>query len=135
MRKSLIYILFCFCIFNCNASEIIKLRDSIKKSSDKHNVNPILVEAIIRHESAHGTSNAAKNKNNLAGIMRKNKLKTFETKEDCIEQLAQTLAIYKQNGRISLAAIGKKYASDPSWAKKVQIHIDNINNGKYEITK
>ena len=113
------------------ASDITALRPIINNAAKEHNVSPIMLEAIIRHESNHGKSNAAKVKNNLAGIMGRKGLKRFNSKEECINTLAKIISKYKQSGRTSVTMIGKKYASDKNWSKQVQKHINAIKAGKH----
>lgn len=114
-----------------STSDIASLRPHIKKAAEANGVDPILIEAIIRHESAHGESQAARQKNNLAGIMGRNGLRKFKSKEDCIDDLASILAKYKRNGRTSINSIGRKYAEDEGWSAKVKEHYKNIKNGKH----
>ena len=54
---------------NKSTDVISELRPTISKVAKENGIDPVLMEAIMRHESGHGKSYSAKNRNNLAGIM------------------------------------------------------------------
>lgn len=54
---------------NKGTDVISELRPTISKVAKENGIDPVLMEAIMRHESGHGNSYSAKNRNNLAGIM------------------------------------------------------------------
>ena len=67
-------------------SEIVTaLRPAIREAAANNGVDPVLMEAIMRHESANATSSAARKKNNLAGIMGRRGQRRYATKEACEE--------------------------------------------------
>ena len=71
----------------------------IVSSAKKYGICPVFLAAICMHESGNGTSNAARVKNNICGIMVKGKtLKTFDNVPDCIDYTAKLLSggIYKK---------------------------------------
>lgn len=109
---------------------VADLRPVIKKVADKNGVDPVLMEAIMRHESAHGTSSAAKNKNNLAGIMGRNGQRSYSSKAACVEDLGRLLAKYKAKGRVTTAQIGRVYCTTGGWASHVNTHMREIKAGK-----
>lgn len=86
--------------------------------------------AIAIHETGNGTSNAAKKKNNVGGMMGKNGLMTFNSLEEGIDKMASNLKRnYIDKGLTSIEQIQKKYApigasNDPTglnnhWVKGV----------------
>jgi hypothetical protein len=100
------------------------------QAEEDYGVNALVLAAIIVHESAWGKSTIAVQKNNLAGLgafdcSPYNSAITFSSKEDSIIFLAGLLDrdYLTPGGRhyngIDLAAIGKRYATDPQWAVKV----------------
>lgn len=109
---------------------ISDLRPTIKKVADKNGVDPILMEAIMRHESGHGKSVAARSKNNLAGIMGRKGQRAYSSKTECVEDLGKLLARYKAKGRVTTKQIGKIYCTTGGWDKHVNTHISEIKAGK-----
>lgn len=125
-------VLFLVCS-SCWADIISDLRPAINETAEKYQVDPVLMEAIMRHESANGKSRAATNYNNLAGIMGKKGLKRFEKKEDCVDYLGEILRIYHDKGLVSLDKISRRYAPyhRKSWVSKVNIFSRQIKAGKW----
>lgn len=118
---------------SAGADTIAELRPVINETAQKHQLDPVLMEAIMRHESANGKSKAAANYNNLAGIMGKKGLKKFQTKEECIAYLGVILKAYHDRGLVSVDNISRRYAPyhRKSWASKVGIFSRQIKNGKW----
>lgn len=114
------------------ADTVTDLRPVINEAAAANGVDPVLVEAIIRYESAHATSHAAVKKNNLAGIMGRRGQRRYETKEDCVRDLARILGEYKVKGRVTVAQIGRIYCTsgDP-WARSVTANMNSIRKGKW----
>ncbi len=115
------------------ADVISDLRPVINDTAVKYEVCPVLMEAIMRHESANEQSNAARNYNNLAGIMGKKGLRRFDSKEECVEMLGSILRSYHNKGLVSLDKISRRYAPyhRTSWASKVEIFSRQIESGKW----
>lgn len=115
------------------ADVVSELRPAINQAADKYGVSPVMMEAIIRHESANGKSNAAVKYNNLAGIMAKKGLRRFDSKEDCIEKLGEILKVYQDKGLVSLDKISRRYAPyhSKSWVSKVGIFTRQIEAGRW----
>lgn len=118
---------------NANKSNdvITNLRPTIKKVAKENGIDPILMEAIMRHESGHGKSNAARTKNNLAGIMGRKGQRSYATKAECVEHLGTILANYKAKGRVTTSQIGRIYCTTPGWAKAVNEMMTQIKSGRY----
>lgn len=77
----------------------------------KYDLDPNLLSAIAIHETGNGTSRAANEKNNVAGMMGKNGLRSYESVEESIFDMARNLRQnYVDQGRSTVAAIGAKYA-------------------------
>lgn len=114
------------------ADIVSDLRPTIREAAAANGVDPVLIEAIIRHESAHATSRAARKKNNLAGIMGKRGQKTYESKEACVQDLARLLGTYRAKGRVTVAQIARSYcASRDKWTRHVTAYMKQINDGKW----
>ncbi|MGM0898363.1 MAG: glucosaminidase domain-containing protein [Bacillota bacterium] len=101
------------------------------EAGKKYDIDPKLLSAIAVHETGNGSSRAANEKNNIAGMMGKNGLRSYETVADSIYDMARNLRQnYLNQGKESIAQIGAKYApvgaaNDPTglnnhWTKGVQ---------------
>ena len=133
MRSFLTILTLCFAMLGTSfADTVTDLRPVINEAAAANGVDPVLVEAIIRYESAHATSHAAVKKNNLAGIMGRRGQRRYESKEDCVRDLARILGEYKAKGRVTVAQIGRIYCTsgDP-WARSVSANMNSIRNGKW----
>ncbi|HOB87737.1 MAG TPA: glucosaminidase domain-containing protein [Bacillota bacterium] len=100
------------------------------KAEEDYGINALVLAAIVVHESNWGNSSLARTKNNLAGLGAYDgspyrSAITFSQKAESIYFLAELLDRHyltpggKHYNGPHLAAIGKKYASDPRWAIKV----------------
>lgn len=119
-------------VFTAHAELVTALRPAIRESAAKHGVDPVLMEAIIRHESANATSSAARRKNNLAGIMGSRGQRRYASKEACVEDLATLLAKYRDKGRVTLVQISRAYCSShQKWVRRVSSTMTAIRNGKW----
>ncbi|NMD69088.1 glucosaminidase domain-containing protein [Bacillus sp. DNRA2] len=107
-------------------------------AGQKYDVDPALLAAIAQHETGNGKSRAANEKNNIAGMMGKNGLKSYATVEDSIMDMARNLSEnYLGKGLTTIAKIGAKYApigvtNDPTglnnyWVKGVSKYYDQLN--------
>ena len=115
-----------------SADTVSDLRPAIGEAARQHGVDPVLMEAIIRHESGHATSRAARTKNNLAGIMGRRGQRTYASKEECIRHLGSILAKYKARGRTTVPQIGRIYCqSRAPWAHKVSLFMQQIRSGRW----
>jgi len=111
----------------------------IETISSKYNVDPLLLVAIMLHESANGTSDFIRNRNNPAGLKWRNgetwldgnSHAKFATLEDGISRLGLTMYEYKvQYKRNTLYKIGSVYAEDASWYKKVAKIYKNLGGSE-----
>ncbi|KLT20029.1 hypothetical protein AA980_04490 [Neobacillus vireti] len=90
------------------------------RAGKRFNINPALLTAIAQHETGNGKSRAANEKNNIAGMMGINGLKSYSSIEDSIMDMARNLSKnYLGEGLSSISRIGAKYApigadNDPS---------------------
>ncbi|WP_223282778.1 glucosaminidase domain-containing protein [Neobacillus kokaensis] len=81
------------------------------EAGEKYQINPALLAAISIHETGNGTSNAARFKYNVAGMMGKNGLKSYDSIRDSIFDMARNLRQnYLDQGKQTIAQIGAKYA-------------------------
>lgn len=98
------------------------------KYGQKYGIDPALLAAISMHETGNGTSSAARNKNNLGGMMDPSTnwstLMTFDSLDAGIEAMARNLKKnYFDQGLNSISAIAGKYApvgadNDPNGLNK-----------------
>lgn len=128
-----------------SASELnSKLNGVLKNTGDffveagkKYQINPALLASIAIHETGNGSSNAAKYKYNVAGMMGKNGLKTYDSIQDSIFDMARNLRQnYLDKGKTTIADIGAKYApigaaNDPTnlnnhWVNGVQRYFNTF---------
>ncbi|WP_404335946.1 glucosaminidase domain-containing protein [Planococcus rifietoensis] len=81
------------------------------EAGKKYDIDPNLLSAIAVHETGNGSSRAANEKNNIAGMMGKNGLRSYESVADSIYDMARNLRQnYLNQGKESIAQIGAKYA-------------------------
>lgn len=75
------------------------------------NVDPALLAAISQHETGNGKSQAANEKNNVAGMMGAGGLKSYPSVEASIMDMARNISNnYLGKGLSSISDIGAKYA-------------------------
>ncbi|WP_066388321.1 glucosaminidase domain-containing protein [Neobacillus mesonae] len=109
------------------------------EAGEKYQINPALLAAISIHETGNGTSNAARFKYNVAGMMGKNGLKSYDSIRDSIFDMARNLRQnYLNQGKQSIAQIGAKYApvgaaNDPTqlnnhWVTGVQSQFNKLTD-------
>lgn len=103
----------------------------------KYDIDPGLLTAIAIHETGNGSSRAVNEKNNVAGMMGKNGLRSYASVEDSIYDMARNLRKnYLNQGKDTIAEIGAKYApvgaaNDPTglnnhWTKGVSRQFNNL---------
>ena len=118
--------------FLASADIVSELRPAINEAAAKNNVDPVLMEAIIRLESGNATSRAARTKNNLAGIMGRKGQRSYSTQEECVQHLGSILGSYKAKGRVTVAQIARTYcqARGP-WTRRVTAFMEQIRSGRW----
>ena len=115
-------------------SPLIGLGAKFKEVESKYNVNALFLYSLAVHESLYGTSDLARDKNNLFGLKATDDSPygnglTFNSKEDCIEHAAKVYMnewyLNPGHWRYTAAYTGDKsggvnmnYASDANWGKK-----------------
>nr|WP_246231665.1 glucosaminidase domain-containing protein [Sporosarcina jiandibaonis] len=91
-----------------------KLSDSaihFINAGKKYDINPNLLSAIAIHETGNGSSKAAHEKNNIAGMMGRNGLRSYDSVEESIFDMARNLRQnYLNLGKTTITEIGAKYA-------------------------
>lgn len=103
----------------------------------KYDIDPGLLSAIAIHETGNGSSRAVNEKNNVAGMMGKDGLRSYASVEDSIFDMARNLRKnYLNQGKDTIAEIGAKYApvgatNDPTglnnhWTKGVSKQFNNL---------
>jgi hypothetical protein len=107
------------------------------EAGKKYQLNPAFLASVAIHETGNGSSNAARFKNNVAGMMGKNGLKSYGSIEESIFDMARNLREnYLNEGRTTVAEIGAKYApigaaNDPTglnnhWVNGVQKYLNQL---------
>ncbi|OZS78414.1 hypothetical protein CF394_06555 [Tetzosporium hominis] len=80
-------------------------------AGQKYNLNPLFLAAIAQHETGNGSSRAILEKNNVAGMMGRNGLRTYSTLQESIDGMASNLRRnYLNQGLTTISQIGAKYA-------------------------
>lgn len=120
--------------WNAVADRVADLRPVIHEAAAVYGVDPVMMEAIIRLESGHATSKAARSKNNLAGIMGRRGQRHYASKEDCVRDLARILGKYKAKGRVTVAQVSRTYCARSvrgKWISKVTSFMGEIRRGRW----
>lgn len=132
MRVTMTILTGLMMVLAAQAEVVTALRPAIREAAAKNGVDPVLMEAIMRYESANGTSSAARRKHNLAGIMGSRGQRRYETKEACVQDLARLLAEYRSKGRVTLVQISRAYCSShQKWVNRVTTYMGAIRSGKW----
>ena len=92
----------------------------VKMETD-YKVNALFCLAVATLESGHGTSYAARNKNNLFGIMSKGSTRRFSSLEEGILYWGKLIREkYIDAGRTTIGSIANKYCAKPThWTNSV----------------
>lgn len=110
------------------------------KAQEKYGINAAFLASICKLESANGTSDIAKNKNNVGGVRipGKYEFQSYDSVEDCIMHIARFLKSgYIDKGKTTISQIGLKYCppSDPTDKKKENSQwanrVSNIYNNNF----
>ncbi len=115
------------------------LGSAFKEAERRSGINAYALASIAIHESAYGRSRIARQKNNLFGFQAYDgsaykSARTFDSPEQGIYHVADYLKRNylsvdgKYYNGVTLQAIGKKYASDPLWATKVESIMRALGN-------
>ena len=132
MRVTMTILTGLMMVLTAQAELVAALRPAIREAAAKNGVDPVLMEAIIRHESANATSSAARRKNNLAGIMGRRGQRRYASKEACVQDLAELLAKYRAKGRVTVVQISRAYCSDSKhWVSRISSTMSAIRKGKW----
>ncbi|MCY7866036.1 glucosaminidase domain-containing protein [Bacillus spizizenii] len=109
------------------------------KAELDYDVNALFLLSLSIHESGWGTSDIARDKNNLFGYGAYDNSPyqsavSFATKGEGVQRVAKHLSetYLTQDGQyysggFTLSHVNKKYASDPKWARKIAKTMDKIN--------
>ncbi|MBR2313649.1 MAG: glucosaminidase domain-containing protein [Akkermansia sp.] len=132
MRVTMTILTGLMMVLTAQSELVTALRPAIREAAAKNGVDPVLMEAIIRHESANATSSAARRKNNLAGIMGRRGQRRYATKEACVQDLAELLAKYRAKGRVTVVQISRAYCSNSKhWVSRISSTMSSIRKGKW----
>lgn len=108
-----------------------------KEAEEKYGINALFLTGLAIHESNFGRSNIARDKNNLFGFQAYDSspyssARTFSSMGESIDHVARYLSrnYLTPEGRhfngYSISAIGKRYATDPLWANKIEKRISSL---------
>lgn len=111
--------------------------DVFVRAGQHYNIDSSLLAAIAQHETGNGKSHAAIEKNNVAGMMGSNGLKSYSSIEESIMDMAHNLSKnYIGQGLSSISKIAGKYApigagNDPNglnnhWVTGVTKYFDQL---------
>lgn len=114
------------------------LGTAFKKAEKDHGVNVWFLAALAALESGFGTSQIAKNKNNLFGFNAYDdspyeSASSFSDRESGIGYVASFISkeYLQKDGSFfngfSVDAVGKRYATDPQWANKVSKLMNDLS--------
>ena len=132
MRVTMTILTGLMMVLTAQSELVTALRPAIREAAAKNGVDPVLMEAIIRHESANATSSAARRKNNLAGIMGRRGQRRYARKEACVQDLAELLAKYRAKGRVTVVQISRAYCSNSKhWVSRISSTMSAIRKGKW----
>ena len=132
MRVTMTILTGLMMVLTAQSELVTALRPAIREAAAKNGVDPVLMEAIIRHESANATSSAARRKNNLAGIMGRRGQRRYASKEACVQDLAELLAKYRAKGRVTVVQISRVYCSNSKhWVSRISSTMSAIRKGKW----
>lgn len=107
------------------------LGESFEEAGAKYGINPLFLAGLAIHESNYGKSRIAQDKNNLFGFKAYDKspyasAAGYSSFAESIDNVAKYLkeSYLSPSGKYfngtSVAAIGKRYATDPNWAKAIE---------------
>lgn len=97
------------------------------KAQEKYGVNATFLVGIANLESARGTSNIARTKNNIAGVRTSKGYLNYKSVDDCIDSLAANIREnYINEGYTTIAKINKKYSECDEWSERVVGCMDNM---------
>ncbi len=114
------------------------LGKSFVQAEKKHGVNAWFLASIAALESGYGTSQIARDKNNLFGFCAYDdspyvSATRFSTREEGIDHVAGYLSKeYLRRGGahfkgLSVDAVGSSYATDPKWADSVSFLMNQLS--------
>lgn len=97
-------------------------------------VDPLVAEAICRHETGHGTSAAFKELNNFGGMTGPNGLMSFATKAEGLEAFISMLEWYYDDGLDTIEKIANRYCPDDKeqWISSVSQLYTECASGVYD---
>ncbi|MCQ2744679.1 MAG: glucosaminidase domain-containing protein, partial [bacterium] len=102
----------------------------------EYNINAVALIAICMNESNKGSSDLAKNKNNVGGVRKSGSTEfmEFDKVENCIDYMAKLLKNnYVDNGLKKLYQVNAKYCpsaetqSNAGWAHNVNHYMDELS--------
>jgi beta-N-acetylglucosaminidase len=107
------------------------------REGKRYNIDPAFLAAVAQHETGNGKSKAAMEKNNIAGMMGANGLRSYSSVEASIIDMARNLSNnYLDKGFTTIPKIGSKYApigadNDPTglnnhWVTGVSHYLDQL---------
>jgi beta-N-acetylglucosaminidase len=107
------------------------------REGKRYNIDPAFLAAVAQHETGNGKSKAALEKNNIAGMMGANGLRSYSSIEASIIDMARNLSNnYLDKGFTTIPKIGSKYApigadNDPTglnnhWVTGVSHYLEQL---------
>lgn len=122
-------------------SDMEGLGDAFIDAEKKYGINALFLTSLAVHESAYGSSHIAKEKQNLFGFgayddSPYSSAFRFDDFESGIDYVASYLSenYLSEDGKYfsgyTVQDVGKKYATDPNWAAKIEKIMEAFTNTK-----
>ena len=117
-----------------SSSKLYNAGEALYQMEQNHQINGLFALSVASLESGWGTSSAAKNKNNLFGIMSKGGIKSFSSVNENIDYFGNLISdYYISKGRTTITSIGAKYCVGGDWANKVQSMLNTYTSAANHI--
>lgn len=116
-----------------SGTNLAGLGQAFQSMEERWGVNALFAISVAAHESGWGTSYLARSRNNLFGIAaydgNEGAAYGFSSQAACIDHWGEMIKeVYFNRGYTSLTAVNSIYASDKSWASKVQSTMSSMQH-------
>ena len=133
----------CFAKFGVNGNKMLNTGSYFVTNQNTYGTNALLIAGLAANESGWGSSNYAKNRNNLFGLdaidSDPDNASYFSSVSQCIKEFSETWCskgyLNPKDWRYEGGFLGDKasgmnvrYASDPYWGEKAAGHAWNMDN-------
>ena len=99
---------------------MVDMKDQFFDTAESYGVDPYLALAISDQETGYGTSTAACEQNNYGGLIGSQGVITFDTPQDGLNALMNTLRNYKNAGKRTIYDIAQWYCGgNEHWIQRI----------------